>query len=198
MPPRSHERQLRRRTSIFINAPYGPAHQNLFLAYVVGAISLGLTPRAAIETYDSTTSRLERIAALLRVCRFSLHDLSVVGVDAHLGVSRFNMPLELGMAIQEQYRSTGPDCHRWIAFDAEPYRVDLSTSDLRGFEGLSHGGTPDGVLRGILGIFKQSGQSPFLRCATYLQAFKPHSRNCMKKPEHLTSFLRLCFTASSL
>ena len=149
MPASTQARQLKRRTSIFINAPYGPAHQDLFIGYVVGAVSLGLTPRAAIETYDSTASRLERIAALLRGCRYSLHDLSAVALDTHLGVPRFNMPLELGMAIQEQYRTAGPASHRWVAFDAEQYRVDVSTSDLRGYETVNHGGRPEGVLRGI-------------------------------------------------
>ena len=151
MPRISRDEQNKRLSSIFINAPYGPEYEGLFLAYLVGSVSLGLTPRAAMETYDTSASRLMRIAHLIQGCRYSVHDLSVVSVGTSSGVPRFNMPLELGMAVMEQNRTLGEDSHRWIVFDAITNRPDISISDLKGYEALNHDGFPEGILRELLG-----------------------------------------------
>ena len=65
-----------RSESVFINCPFADSHVRLFLAYVVGAKAIGLTPRAAIEVYDARTARLERIQSMLGECAYSSHDIS--------------------------------------------------------------------------------------------------------------------------
>ena len=144
------ELQNRQRlSSVFINAPYGPEHQDIFLAYLVGAVALGLSPRAAIEFLNTRDSQLEHIYGLLRQCAFSFHDLSFVTLDKGVGLPRFNMPLELGMAISEQLHTTRQTSktHLWIAFESVRFRSDMTSSDIKGYPILVHDGTSSGVLR---------------------------------------------------
>lgn len=147
----------------------------------MGSVSLGLTPRAAIETYDTSASRLDRIAALIRGCRYSLHDLSAVGLDSPVTLPRFNMPLELGLAIAEQYRTDGAEVHQWIAFDSVAYRPDVSLSDLKGYEALNHHGTAEGVLREMIGNMEP------IRSVTFQQMQMLLHEVQAALPEHLNA-----------
>jgi hypothetical protein len=60
-------RENARQKSVFLNLPYDPSFQNLFLAFVVGTTALGLIPRATLEIPGSTR-RLDRIQLLIRSC----------------------------------------------------------------------------------------------------------------------------------
>ena len=142
--PRAALRKLKlRSTSVFINCPFSDSHVLLFIAYVVGAMAVGLTPRAAIETYDARRSRLERIHALIAECAVSFHDISYVALDSNAALPRFNMPFELGMAVNESFHTD----HGCYIFDSRPYQALATTSDLNGREILSHNATPEDVLR---------------------------------------------------
>ena len=151
MPLSQSPRQSERNQCVFINLAYDETLQDIFVAYLTGVVSLGWTPRAAIETYDTAKSRLQRIYALITQCRYSFHDLSFVALDGKSFLPRFNMPLELGIAIVEHYRTEGRLRHEWFAFDSEAYRLQRSTSDLNGYEALIHNGTAEGVLRALSG-----------------------------------------------
>ena len=133
----------RRSESVFINRPFAESHVRLFLAYVVGAKAIGLSPRAAIEVYDARAARLERIQQMLAECAYSFHDVSFVNLDSAAALPRFNMPFELGMAVNEGFRTD----HSWYIFDSQRYQAQTTISDLNGREVLSHGGSPEEVLR---------------------------------------------------
>lgn len=66
--------------SVFLNIPYDPAFEKLFLAYVAGVSAFGFTPRATLEI-PFGERRLDRILALIRQSRYSVHDLSRVQLD---------------------------------------------------------------------------------------------------------------------
>jgi hypothetical protein len=85
--------------SVFLNIPYDEKFKKLYLAYLSGLVSLGLKPKVTLAIPGGVT-RLDRIFSLLRSCRYSIHDLSRVELDrSHPPIPRFNMPMELGMAI---------------------------------------------------------------------------------------------------
>jgi hypothetical protein len=84
--------------SVFLNIPYDNAFEDLYIAYIVGLTQLGLRIHAALAVPNQ--GRLETIIELIERSDFSIHDLSRVEVSR--GVPRFNMPVELGLAL---YRS---------------------------------------------------------------------------------------------
>lgn len=85
--------------SVFLNVPYDEKFKKTYLAYLSGLVSLGLNPKATLAIPGGVT-RLDRIFDLIRSCRYSLHDLSRVELDrTHPPTPRFNMPMELGMAV---------------------------------------------------------------------------------------------------
>jgi hypothetical protein len=49
-----------------------------------------------LEAYDSGDVRIEKILDIIDQCRLGIHDISRTEQNEH-GLSRFNMPLELGL-----------------------------------------------------------------------------------------------------
>lgn len=81
------------REQVFLNVPYSPSYERTLLALTAALVAIGRVPRLTFQLPDGGQGRLQRIFALLRSCRVSLHDLSAVGLPV-----RFNMPFELGLA----------------------------------------------------------------------------------------------------
>jgi len=145
--------------AVFLNLPYHPHYERLFVAYIAGITALGLAPRTALEL-TSGARRLDRIRQLLEECRYSVHDLSYLKLDPPAPrTPRFNMPFELGVAYSHAHHSSGG--HEWFVFDAKPYCLQKSLSDLNGTDVFIHGGTVEGVLRGLSDCFvKVNGPPP--------------------------------------
>jgi hypothetical protein len=142
---------------VFLNFPYDEEFRRLYVAYIVGLYQVGLVPHIASEV-PGGTRRLDRIFSLIKSCRYSIHDLSRVEIDATTAsVPRFNMPLELGLAIC--WSELNPGLHDWFVWEAEPYRLLKSTSDLNGTDPCIHDGTPEGVLRELCSAFRR-GRTP--------------------------------------
>jgi hypothetical protein len=92
-------RQRVEQDAVFLNIPYDPQFERLYVAYIVGLTILGFVPRATLGI-PSGARRLERIFDLIQRCRFSIHDLSRVQLDREAPrAPRFNMPFELGIAV---------------------------------------------------------------------------------------------------
>ena len=127
---------------VFLNLAYGPKSEMLVLAYITGLTALGLTPVLALDVAGSVR-RLDRIRSLLRRSQYSLHDLHRVGAR------RWNMILELGMAIE------CAEEHRWFVLDSKYTRALRALSDLNGTDIYEHNGTPVGVFRALLDIFSK-------------------------------------------
>ncbi|HEU5458261.1 MAG TPA: hypothetical protein VFU68_06555 [Terracidiphilus sp.] len=139
--------------AVFLNVPYDNEFQNLFLAYIVGLYQLGLVPHIALEL-PGGGRRLDRIFEQIQSCRYSIHDLSRIEIGGSpSAVPRFNMPLELGMAIT--WASLRPSRHTWFVFESEPYRLQRSASDLNGTDPNIHHGTPDGILVELRNAFSR-------------------------------------------
>lgn len=137
--------------TVFVNIPYDRGFRRLYLAYITGLIHLGLVPLATAD-FTVGPDRLDKIFELIRGCRYSIHDLSRVQLDRTPPCSpRFNMPFELGMAVAISKAGERP--HDWFAFETVRGRMTKSLSDLCGTEPLIHGGTPEGVMRGLRKAF---------------------------------------------
>ncbi len=137
----------------FLNVPYDKEFEGLFLAYVVGLIQLGLQPRLTFAVPNQ--GRLEAIVDLIDASDLSIHDLS--RTETTNGVPRFNMPLELGLALHQRHVTKGR--HRVFIFESKPYRTQQSTSDVNGIDPFIHHGKPKEVMTQLRNIFRKPGDT---------------------------------------
>src|SRR6202012_1347051 len=68
---------------------------------------------------------------------------------------RFNMPVELGLALYRSHIAQGK--HRVFIFESRRYRAQRSTSDVNGIDPQIHYGTPKSLMAGLRNIFRQPG-----------------------------------------
>ncbi len=95
---------------------------------------------------------METIIDLIEKSDFSIHDLS--RIELSNGVPRFNMPVELGLALYRSHMVKGK--HRIHIFESEAYRAQRSTSDIDGLDPRIHNGNAEGVMIGLRNIFRQA------------------------------------------
>lgn len=114
--------------------------------------ALGFTPRCARESEGESDPRIDRIAKCLSESKYSIHDLSRFQSEGPDNLPRFNMPLELGMALALRYqgRASGVS-HNWVALVPRGFVHQRFISDLAGFDPPSHEQTPASIIRAITG-----------------------------------------------
>jgi hypothetical protein len=124
-----------RSIGVFINCPFDKQFQPLHDAIIFAVSYCQLQVRSGLLLADSGETRLMRILRLLEQSRFSIHDLSRVELSEHNRLPRFNMPLELGLALGMKHlgRSHLRD-HVVVVLDSDPHRYKQSTSDLAGVD----------------------------------------------------------------
>lgn len=152
--------------SVFINCPFDAAFQPLFDAIFFTVVASGFLPRSSIDGIQAD-GRIDRVLRALNASQYSIHDLSrCVGEGPH-NLSRFNMPLELGMAMQLRYSQRDrEEPHEWFVMTGAQVNYDQFVSDLKAFDVQSHRETTDGVV-GLLVEWLQTKR------ATLTQATKP-------------------------
>ena len=142
-------------SSVFINAPFDTAYEPQFIAIVAATIAIGRTPRCVLEVAERGTGRLRRLLQLIEACDVSLHDLSRVGVPA-----RFNMPFELGLACAVANLRQRRPRHAFILLERRRYRLQITLSDLNGFDPYIHNGTVSGTIESVLDALRPRSNAP--------------------------------------
>ena len=132
--------------AVFINVPFDPSYEPLFVTLVGSLVFLGQEPHCVLEVREKGDGRLVRIVELMRMCRMSVHDMSRAGSPV-----RFNMPFELGLACS--LKVIDPAAYEVFVLDARPYRLDKTLSDYKGRDPLIYGGTCDGMVACLLDTF---------------------------------------------
>ncbi len=139
--------KLTRELSVFVNCPFDEEYGKVFDAIVFACVCCGFRPRVAFETGTASSPRTNRIAHALMESKYSVHDLSRCRGEGDENLARFNMPLELGMAMLEQLRSPESDTrHDWLAVVPEGHGYKKFVSDLSGFDPPGYGGEPDAMV----------------------------------------------------
>jgi hypothetical protein len=137
---------------VFLNCPFDDLFAPLFHAAVLTIAALGFTPRCARETEGESDPRIDRIAKGLRESKYSIHDLSRFHGEGPDNLSRFNMPLELGMALSIRYQGKiSGTPHNWVAMVPNGFVHQRFISDLAGFDPPAHEGTPISIIKAIAG-----------------------------------------------
>lgn len=137
------------RTSIFINCPFDPEYQPFLRAVLFTVCAMGCKPRSALEENDSSTLRLGKIYALIRKCRFSIHDLSRTELSPHTGLPRFNMPLELGIFLGIKHSASRRSRKKTCLIFVKDKRNTAFITDINGMDVEGHGDHPEKVISPI-------------------------------------------------
>jgi hypothetical protein len=127
--------------SVFINCPYDDEFSAKFDAIVFTVVSCGFLPRSALESGTVADSRMDRIISAMFSSKYSIHDLSRCKGEGNELLARFNMPLELGIAMA--LRHIEPDAtakHDWLMLVPEVHPYARFISDLAGFDASRYDG----------------------------------------------------------
>lgn len=139
-----------RSRSIFVNCPFDAGYKPLFDAIVFTVTACNFVVRSALEVSDAGELRLAKIVRLIGESRFSIHNISRIELDGDSGLPRFNMPIELGIAIGAKYLGdTRVRDHLMLVLDSERYRFQRFASDLAGLDPSAHANSVDGVVSAV-------------------------------------------------
>lgn len=147
--PRPRANRVAYDESVFINCPFTADYADVLRAYVFAAMYCGLRPRCAREADDGGENRLDKIFRILRGCRWSIHDLSYVGLDPASGVARFNMPFELGLSLAVQRLASNARDQQCVIFEAEAHKTKQCLSDISGQDCRVHDRSPQTIVREV-------------------------------------------------
>jgi hypothetical protein len=144
--------------SVFINCPFDEIYINDLLKpmiYII--IKNGFNPRLSLEISDSGHNRLEKITKLIKSCKYSIHDLSVVKSKKINEYSRMNMPFELG--IDYGLRKSGKipyDTKQFLVLEAIKYDYMKALSDINGFDIKVHGNDTERIFECLYTWFSET------------------------------------------
>lgn len=122
--------------SVFINCPFDKEYINDILKPILFVvIRNSLAPRLSLEISDSGQARLQKITNLIKSCKYSIHDLSIVKSKKANEYARMNMPFELG--IDYGLRNSGIKQmkeKKFLILEAKKYDYMKAISDINCFD----------------------------------------------------------------
>ena len=129
--------------NVFINCPFDAQYAPIFEAIVFAVADCGFRPVCARERMNSGQVRIDKIIELIRDARYSIHDLSRIEPDQRYSLPRFNMPLELGIALGCIRFGAGRQRKKTVLIlDAKRYRYHKFVSDIAGQDIYEHRNRP--------------------------------------------------------
>jgi len=162
--------------SVFINCPYDVEFAPLFHAIVLTVAARGFTPRSALETGGTADPRIVRIVKGLMSSKYSIHDLSRFQGEGVENLSRFNMPLELGMALAIRFMKDGTSTeHNWLALLPAGVEHQKFVSDLVGYDMRDHDSQAPTVIKRVAGWLTEQADfiAPTPTATSILASFEP-------------------------
>ena len=136
--------------SVFINCPFDDSFEPLFHPIVMTVAARGFTPRSARESEGQADPRITRIAKGFADSKYSIHDLSRFQGEGAENLSRFNMPLELGIAMGIRHlKQSSEATHNWFVLVPENFVHHKFVSDLAGYDASDHDGRPATVIKRV-------------------------------------------------
>ncbi|PYQ67035.1 MAG: hypothetical protein DMF53_02460, partial [Acidobacteria bacterium] len=121
--------------AVFINCPYDAEFAETFEAIFFAIVCCGFTPRSALESGTVAEWRMRRIVDAIFSSKYSIHDLSRCRGEGSEMLARFNMPLELGIAMARRFIKSRPNQrHDWLVLVPDGHGYLKFVSDLAGFD----------------------------------------------------------------
>jgi hypothetical protein len=134
-------------TAVFVNCPFDDDYLPLLHALLFAIHDCGFVARFAVEDAGAAEQRIAKICRLIRESRLSIHDISRVELSRQQ-FPRFNMPFEAGLA----YGATQFDQTQnrdMLVLEAEPFRDQITLSDLAGTDPRAHKNDPAQVVAAV-------------------------------------------------
>lgn len=127
--------------NVFINCPFDDQFINDILKPILFCLVKNeLNPKLSLELSDSGEFRLQKITDIIKDCKFSIHDLSIVKSKKVGEYSRMNMPFELGIDFGLRNSGLKPlDEKKFLILEAEKYDYQKAISDISGMDIKVHG-----------------------------------------------------------
>ena len=135
--------------SVFINCPFDADYAPLFDAIVFATVCCGFIPRSALESGTVSEPRLSRILRALFSSKYSIHDLSRCTGEGSDNMARFNMPLELGMAMARRFMEPANE-HDWLVLAPSGHTYARFVSDLTAYDPVTHDGSAPSVVVAVM------------------------------------------------
>lgn len=111
-------------------------------------VYFGFNPRLASERSDSLEQRIEKILALIKECKYSIHDLSRLKAEKANDIFRLNMPFELGIEYGCRRISTNYlKKKRTLILERRLYDIKKALSDLNGVDINNHNNQPAKIVQ---------------------------------------------------
>jgi len=133
-------------TNIFINCPFDNDYYSLLKPLHFTVIFCGIKPKLS-ETKDGDDIRIRQIQELIKISKFSIHDLSRVISKDPDDLPRFNMPFELGLDLGcKMYANNKKRC---LILEKESYRYKEIISDISGQDISSHSNDPMLIVKSV-------------------------------------------------
>lgn len=129
-------------------------------AIVFAIHDCGFIARSALETEDSGEVRIEKIAKIIKSCKYGIHDISRTELSAATGLPRFNMPLELGLFLgARRFGSKDDKIKSCLILDSDRYRYQRFCSDIAGQDIQSHDASPEAAVRVVRNWLRNNSPS---------------------------------------
>jgi hypothetical protein len=143
------EQDIDRAKSVYLNCPFDAEYSSLLDAIVFSCVCCGFFPRCAVETGTVAEPRILRIIQTIFDCRYSIHDLSRCTGEGDENLARFNMPLELGIAMARRFIGPAHD-HDWLALVPRGKAYARFISDLAAYDPAEHDGSIESVVPAVM------------------------------------------------
>lgn len=135
---------------VFVNCPFDGQYLPLFHATIFAVVRCGFQTRTALEVVDTTETRINKIARIIRDCPIGIHDISRTELDAENQLPRFNMPFELGLFLGAKlYGNVDQKKKACLVLDRENYRYQKYISDIAGQDISAHSDDPKIIINRI-------------------------------------------------
>ena len=118
---------------VFLNYPFDAEFEKLANAMHFGVVAAGLLPVCAKDLSTPDRPRLEILVEAITSCHYSAHDLSRCRGEGVDNFARFNMPIEMGMALFYALH-TQRNVHRCAFVVPKPHDYQAFASDLAGLD----------------------------------------------------------------
>ena len=140
--------------NVFINCPFDDDFIPLLRPLLFTIIYLGYNPRIASERQDSGEQRINKICGLIKLSKFSIHDISRMRARQKGEYYRLNMPFELGVDIGCRIFTEGKTQDKiCLILEERSYGYQKALSDLSGVDTRAHSNNPEKMIREVRNWF---------------------------------------------
>lgn len=130
-------------------------------AIIFAVHDCGYIARSALEAEDSAEVRIDKIAKIIKDCKYGIHDISRTEVSDETCLPRFNMPLELGLFLgARRFGSKADKQKACLILDRDRYRYQRFCSDIAGQDIQSHDDAPEAAIKVVRNWLRNNSRNP--------------------------------------